>query len=377
MDIITKQYMIDNTGRCISPEYAVRYLRNELVKVYTSGSTGQYLEVLWDETDYHKSMTELWIKRYKYYGIKPGDRLLFFHTFNESDEEYIHRKNQLGISKSLLIPERFNEVYVKITEWNPKWIIIQPSIMVLLINYIKSNNKAVPKNVAYIEMTGEILDNQLKAEVKNLFNCHVANQYGANEVNSIAYECPCGRMHVMESNVAVEIVDEQRREIADSRHKGKGGEDRGSIIITSLNNKAMPFIRYEIGDYGRLYPNMECPCGNKEMVLALESGRDNDSIVRSDGSKISSYEIVKLFDIVNSHTEGAIKQFYVEQRDYDVFCIRLYVEEDMEDEVVSEVYDCIRYTVLAGADIEIELTAGLWANDKTGKYKYFKNNIRK
>ena len=122
---------------------------------------------------------------------------------------------------------------------------------------------------------------------------------------------------------------------------------------------------------------MECPCGNKEMVLELESGRDNDSIIRSDGSKISSYEIVKLFDMVNSHTEGAIKQFYVEQRDYDVFYIRLYVEEDMEDEVVSEVYDCIRYTVIAGADIEIELAAGLWANDKTGKYKYFKNNIRK
>ena len=38
------------------------------------------------------------------------------------------------------------------------------------------------------------------------FNCKVASQYGCYEVNSIAYECPFHKLHVMTENVYVEIV---------------------------------------------------------------------------------------------------------------------------------------------------------------------------
>lgn len=41
---------------------------------------------------------------------------------------------------------------------------------------------------------------------KEHFNCQIANQYGANAFNIIAYECPHGHMNILESNVYVEEV---------------------------------------------------------------------------------------------------------------------------------------------------------------------------
>lgn len=42
------------------------------------------------------------------------------------------------------------------------------------------------------------------------FNCKVASQYGCYEVNSIAYECPFHKLHVMTENVYVEIVEDNQ-----------------------------------------------------------------------------------------------------------------------------------------------------------------------
>lgn len=66
------------------------------------------------------------------------------------------------------------------------------------------------------------------------FNCKVASQYGCYEVNSIAYECPFHKLHVMTENVYVEIVEDNQ------------------ICITSKHNRVMPFVRYKVGDRGRL-----------------------------------------------------------------------------------------------------------------------------
>ena len=98
------------------------------------------------------------------------------------------------------------------------------------------------------------------------FNCKVASQYGCYEVNSIAYECPFHKLHVMTENVYVEIVEDNQ------------------ICITSKHNRVMPFVRYKVGDRGRLCTDKNCSCGSQEPILELEMARDNDLIQKADGS---------------------------------------------------------------------------------------------
>ena len=41
--------------------------------------------------------------------------------------------------------------------------------------------------------------------IQEVFNCTIANQYGCNEVNSIAYECECGNLHLMQDCTYTEL----------------------------------------------------------------------------------------------------------------------------------------------------------------------------
>ena len=96
------------------------------------------------------------------------------------------------------------------------------------------NKCEIPPELKYIEFSGELLTDEVREMTKTIFNCNIANQYGANEVNSIAYECPYGNLHVMKSNVYVEIADEYDNAIKD--------ECEGRVLLTSLTNSVMPFI---------------------------------------------------------------------------------------------------------------------------------------
>lgn len=324
LPIIEKKRMIEEQSSCIMPEFFHEYLTGELIKARTSGSTGQYLEIFWNNKDYLKSMVELWLLRVKFYGIYPHNRLCFFFTENEFGEQFIERKNELGICKNLLTEERLSGVCESILDWNPEWMILQPSTAVILCEYYKRNKLKKPTALRYIEFNGELLTDEVRNLTREVFECQIANQYGANEVNSIAFECPYGKMHVLDTNVFLEIVDEEGDLITDSSDEADDRTAEGRIIITSLRNRVMPFIRYDIGDRGRLFENRGCKCGCKNKILELSSGRNNDYVIWEDGERVNSYMFVHIFDMVNKYTDGGIVQFYVEQRDYDEFYIMIY-----------------------------------------------------
>ena len=63
----------------------------------------------------------------------------------------------------------------------------------------------------------------------------------------------------------------------------------GRIVVTDLYNFAMPLIRYDTGDIGRMAIKSECGMGAK--VLTLVEGRRVDCIFSSSGKALSPYVI--------------------------------------------------------------------------------------
>jgi phenylacetate-CoA ligase len=61
--------------------------------------------------------------------------------------------------------------------------------------------------------------------------------------------------------------------------------DDGSLLVTDLVNRAMPLIRYEIGDRGTLDP-VPCPCGDPRPVLGAVDGRLNDVFTLPSGRRV-------------------------------------------------------------------------------------------
>lgn len=318
--LIEKNYVISQESGAIAPDAIMLYYHDKLLKCRTSGSTGKYMEIYWKKSDYMKSMLPLWKLRKEYYGICPNDKMCYFYTLtsigdNEVDIKY--DKNTRGYSKSNLSMDKLKEIYLDMLEYEPKWLLLQPSMAILLCQCVEKFDLPIMKSVRYIEMSGEILSDKVRKWTKRVFaNCTIANQYGANEFNSIAYECPYGNMHINTSNVYVECIN------------GNDDEKEGLLYITSKTNTAMPLIRYGIGDRGYIDCDTICKCGKKRPILNLTSGRANDIIITSSGERKTAYVLVRAIDCVNYMYEGIIKQFQIVQNSVEDFIVKLVVDDE-------------------------------------------------
>ena len=76
--IIKKENLIDRQDECLEPAAYMDYMQNKLICLRTSGSTGHYLQIMWKMSDYQHSMAELWLRRIKYYGIRPDSKACLF-----------------------------------------------------------------------------------------------------------------------------------------------------------------------------------------------------------------------------------------------------------------------------------------------------------
>ena len=252
--IVDKGMLQQNIDSVFSPEYMMDLLSDRLEHVMTSGSTGECLDILWKKDQNIKSLLPLWNKRKKYYGILPKDKRCYFFTtkiLEGEDLQVEETKYGLGFNKMDLSKSKVLEIYKRMLDFSPQWMIVQPSIILLFTNVLKTHSLPPLPDLKYIELTGERITGEAKSAIADFFGCKVADQYGCYESNSIAYECPYGGLHVMTENVYVETV----------------GKNEDDICITSLHNKVMPFIRYKIGDKGKIIHNHKCPCGSQEPMI--------------------------------------------------------------------------------------------------------------
>ena len=102
--------------------------------------------------------------------------------------------------------------------------------------------------------------------------------YGCIEVGRIAAECSAHRgLHIETDAVIVELLDGDQ-----PAAPGRPGR----VVVTSLNQYSMPFIRYELGDLCTALPD-RCPCGRAAPLLSAPLGRCSDMITLPGGGKLA------------------------------------------------------------------------------------------
>jgi phenylacetate-CoA ligase len=149
----------------------------------------------------------------------------------------------------------------------------------------------------------------------------VYDQYGCAEINSLANECPeAKKFHIISEHAYVEQLDLE----------GEGlGPD--ALVITDLDNFAQPFIRYAVGDRGRLATE-PCTCGRNLPVLDEFLGRSSDSIVLASGEEYPGVFFHHMF----GHFSG-VAQFQVEQNDPGELLVRIVRNSRYQDDDTGEI----------------------------------------
>jgi len=234
----------------------------------TTGSTGKPFTILKSPSEKLIESKFLFDMRKRFYpdvNLENGFLLL------QPTDNYIKSISYRGISDKK-IPLILNYMF----KCMPKWLLITTLLLRKLYkSIIKSNleKKVRELRLFFIEITSQTLSLEEKVELEELFGCPIVNQFGCREVWNIAYECPCGKMHVNNKYLMVDLMDEEGKLI---KEKGK----EGTVILTSLLHQSFPFIKYHLADYA-FFSDEDCVCGNSAPIIVFSGGRKKDKLIGS------------------------------------------------------------------------------------------------
>ncbi len=121
----------------------------------------------------------------------------------------------------------------------------------------------------FIEFTGHFLHQKEATSLSGFFGAQSVDYYAMLETWAVAIACRHGVLHINEHNVHVEIIDERDRPV-------RIGE-LGRIVVTSLQERLLPFVRYVTDDFG-MFIEKACDCKLGSKALALAEGRSGNLI---------------------------------------------------------------------------------------------------
>jgi phenylacetate-CoA ligase len=288
---------------------------NKLYKSTTSGSSGEPVTIYRDQHSEKIHTAVGWrFRRWSSHDIgdkyariwgystqqKSNNKIKFISKIKQNITHFFDPIEQLNAFDS--ISDSAMENFLQIINTNKiKHLIGYSTSLFLFAQYVNRKHPGHLK-LKSVRTISEMLYKDQRKFIENEFTCKIFDTYGNKENGLIAAECDhhCG-YHINAENLIIEIIDPKGNPLND----GTSGE----IVITDLNNYAMPLIRYRTGDIGNLLLK-SCSCGRGLPVIEKISGRAIDMIQLSDGNHIDGSFI---FDIIYENLKDSIERFRIIQ----------------------------------------------------------------
>lgn len=255
--------------------------------------------------------------------------------------------------------ETFRKFALQTIKYKPDFISAYPSLAYELAEKIEQG-RIPPIRVPVVSVTAEPFYEFQREKIEAVWADKVYSRYGTREFGMAAFECPeKNGLHILTDSVYLE-------EIHDENIPG----NCGTILVTDLHNRAMPFIRYRIGDFGRI-DNSPCPCGIETPRLVDLRGRELDIFWRPDGTGIAGF--IWLMLITKAKLNAKLQ---VVQTDIDKIKIRIEGRIDDHRAQIESLKHLIRETLGDVFTISFEETDEI-KRAASGKYRFVLCEIKK
>ena len=237
-----------------------------------------------------------------------------------------------------------------------------PTNLYLLAKYCL-DNAILLENLSQASTLSEILRPEVRDACRTAWGVEVPDIYSGRDVGYIALQCPeHEHYHVQAEGIYMEILDEN----------GKPCEpgELGRVVVTPLDNFAMPLIRYDIGDYAEV--GKHCPCGRGLPVLKRIVGRVQDLVVLPSGER--RWTLLSAGNIESFLEIAPIRQCQFVQKDLQTIEVRLVADRDLTD---SE-EDAIRNWIITKLDYPFSVMFTFVDNiprTLSGKYQDFISEV--
>jgi phenylacetate-CoA ligase len=248
-----------------------------LVKDATSGSSGNPLEVFLTPAD--SSVAGMaWVRAMLAHGMRPWDRRLEIsgpHNI-QGRARWYHRFGLWtwsGVSA-------FEGPDAWLCAWRQARADVlwgyTGSLHILANHLLERGVEDVRPRLVF--GVSDSVDPAARVAVREAFGTRLIDLYGAAESGLIAWECPvCEAYHLNSDLVVTELLRDGSAVAA--------GET-GSVIVTRLFSRAMPFLRYDVGDLA-VASDARPSCGRGLPLLREVQGRNDDRLLLPSGRVLS------------------------------------------------------------------------------------------
>ncbi|MCA2221831.1 phenylacetate--CoA ligase family protein [Nonomuraea aurantiaca] len=304
----------------------------------TSGSTGRRVRILHDRDshDYHMAAC---VRRFLATGrYLPTDRLSHIRPFAPPARMF----ERFGLFRRhvILSHRPMREIKAELLANRPKVLIGYPVHLRALLRELTPEELARLRRTLRIVMTeSELLLPEHRAMFAERFGAPVFDEYSAFEVLNVTYDCRYGRAHLGEDRVYCEIVDAAGDPVPDG--------EAGQVVVTAFMERAMPLLRYSLGDIGLIEPG-RCRCGRRFRTLRLTTGRSNDYVTLPSGERLYPDAFLHL-----AATHPGISECFVRQDTAGLVRVHVVPSADPPGEVLATVRD--KLFGLAGGEFPLEV----------------------
>jgi phenylacetate-CoA ligase len=355
--VLTKAQVRESHGEML----ATSLRSGHLSEFRTGGSTGSPVTVLKDPLTIELSNASAW-RVFRWAGWRLGEP---WGLIWGNPPTSLTRKESL--LNTLISPEIYLDTMSLTNEsmqaFVEKWGKLKPTIMrghshsiYIFAAYCARQRIDCVRPTAIISSSMMLLAPERRV-IEQAFRCKVTDLYGCEEVGLIACECERHNgMHVDAENVFVEILGEDGQ-------AAPPGED-GAIVVTSLIGKAMPMIRYRMGDMGS-FAQRTCDCGRSLPLLNGVAGRVADFLVRRDGSIVAG---VSLVERTLTRFPG-IAQMQLIQDNPDEITVNVVRDADYDQHTQDGLIAELKGSVGAHNTVHIRFVAAI-PQEPSGKYRF-------
>ncbi len=307
-----------NVGKLFLDKYVV---------VTTSGSTGYPLIYLMSAESINAMSTEAVFvgqtKKRPMATLTPGNRFLIPTSVlreNLRRFPFLEKFGVCGIDSSISMEHTVNEI----ARIRPRSL--QGTASTIAVIADECQKRGLDITIDEILCGSELLTHQTREYLESSFHGKARNIYGCTECGNLGFECDEHHIHLHNSWVILEPVD-------DNYNPVPPGTPSTKVLMTNLASYTMPIIRYEVTDKITVHTE-PCPCGKKEVWIDMDGRTASMPLefkVDGESKKISPMPVYWLIETLNT-----IRRFQFVVHGYDTFECRIIFMPDVDQTAVFE-----------------------------------------
>lgn len=339
--------------------------KKDLTHIQTSGTSGKPMSIYFDSftISYWYAMYEHRIRNWNHVSeddrwANIGGQLICdvnrnkppFWTWNSV-------MRQLYLSSYHITPENTKHYLNAFKKYKIKYLLGYVSSLYNLANEALKNGLEIPKFSVIITIAEPLYEHQ-KIVIEKAFQCKAIQTYSSSELIFGSNENEEGLMYIWPEAGMVEVVD------SDNTIHSTG---TGELLTTGFLNKAMPLIRYRLGDTVKINKN-------KTGLLNYDTfdeiiGRTDDMIVTTEGKLVGRLDPIFKADL-------NIKESQIIQEDYNRFTINVVKDKHFSEKDTASIESRLKDRVGNNVQVNFEYLDTI-PRGANGKFKAVISKVKR